>query len=486
MFHRVLFVIVTFLTLFSVLYISPWARQAACETPLLGRLCLGSHTTEWNILRHLGGNGPWVARPHEREVSPLPLKCAVDQVHMISRHAERFPTQNAGARHLLLLEKLRGNEVKLSGSLEFAANWQYFSRNVSVDFEKLTSHGPYAGTLQAFNTGQKLQRRYDHLVNLNYTTNFWSCDADRDIETARHFAKGFFGNDWEESGIANLIVVPETIDRGCDTLTPGRTCLRYINDLVNGHDRGYGELDAWQRIFTKPIAGRLQKDAQGLSFDAAEIYSMMEMCGFEILAKGSSPWCEIFTQQEWLDFEYGRDLLHFYRSGPGNQFAGVMGQLWLEATTKLLTNEAASGVYASFVHDGDIVPLLATLGILDETRKPGYLPNDRRKDDRRWKTSDVTPMGGRLLFERVTCSNTGIGANLRRSYVRLFINDGIVDLEQSMLGAGLSNAVGMKQWSEMVRSKRDRFGDFRKTCGLSDDAPSQITFLKPQYQNTQE
>ncbi|KAK5941889.1 hypothetical protein PMZ80_005840 [Knufia obscura] len=475
----------TFVTLLFLYYNTPWVQQALCPSDSPGYLtyiCPDALEQTWNLFYHLGGNGPWIPRRPESGSEQLPLSCEIDQVHMMSRHAERYPTLNAGTRHIALLARLQAPGVQLSESLEFLKEWTYFTNISDPSFDDLTDAGPYAGTLQSFNTGKKLRERYDHLVKADQTANFWTCSAARDIETAKHFGNGFFGATWEGDASAKLQIIPETADRGGDTLTPGDTCLKYVEDEVNGHDRGYAELVAWQEVFTKPISERLKAHSGGLDLSPLEIYGMMELCGFEILARGSSPWCNVFSHEEWLDFEYGRDLLHFYRAGPGNDFAGAMGWLWLNATTTLLADSKARGVYFSFVHDGDIVPLLATLGILDEAKGAGFLPNKMRKSGRKWKTSDVTPMGGRVIFEKVTCNNTGLGQNLRRSYVRLFINDGIVDLEKSMMAGGVANSVGMAQWADMVRKKGEKFGDFREVCGLTKDAPSRISFLQPQYQ----
>ena len=483
MISRVSVVFLGLISLLTILYISPRAQQATCSSPGLGYICSALNApAKWDLFYHLGGNGPWIARAPESSFTDLPPKCEVEQVHMISRHAERYPTVTAGARHIALLSRLQAADVHLSGSLAFLKGWHYFTNLSNPDFEDLITHGPYAGTLQAANTGRKLREQYANLVDSNKTTTFWSCSSPRDIETAKYFANGFFGEDWERSSATKLEVIPETAERGADTLTPGDTCLKYIEDKVYGHDRGYGELAKWQDTFAPAIAARLKHDAGGLYLSPLEVYGMMEICGFEILVRGSSQWCDVFTHEDWLDFEYGRDLLHFYRAGPGNDFAGAMGWLWLSATTKLISNATVRGVYLSFVHDGDIVPLLATLGILEEPAGAGYLPNNMRKDKRKWRTSDLVPMGGRLILEKVTCSNTGLGGNLRRSYVRLFINDGIINLEKSLLGGGLANGAGMAQWTDMVRKKRELFGNFKEVCGLPNDAPDHITFLQPQYQ----
>lgn len=82
---------------------------------------LANHNTtngDWNILYHLGGNGPWIPKvdgPFGDELS-VPEGCKIEQVHMvgttpllpsscqmlilfqIARHNERYPTYNTGTR----------------------------------------------------------------------------------------------------------------------------------------------------------------------------------------------------------------------------------------------------------------------------------------------------------------------------------------------------------------------------------------------------
>ncbi|ETN40734.1 uncharacterized protein HMPREF1541_05014 [Cyphellophora europaea CBS 101466] len=429
----------------------------------------------WNLFYHLGGNGPWIPK-HTRGGTPddaLPDGCMVDQVHMMSRHGERYPTRNAGSRHLQLLDRLKAPDVSLQGALEFLNHWTYFTSQQDPAFENLTAEGPYAGTKQARDTGRKLRERYDHLVSAEKRVRFWSCDSGRDVETARYFADGFFGSDWESKGVAELEIIPEDADRGGDTLTPGDTCLRYVDDLVHGHDQGYGKLEAYQKHFTAPIITNLSKAAPGLEFSHLDVYSMMEMCGFEILARGSSPWCEIFTREEWLQFEYARDLLHFYRAGPGNEFSRTMGWLYLNATADLLMQPLSKDVYLSFVHDGDIVPLLAALRILDEDGKQ-ELPTDRRSAGRRWKTSDVVPMGGRVLFERIAC---GHEQDSLQRFMRLSINDGIVSIPGLTTSPIVPYGVPVKDFWKFVEFKLTEYGEFPEVCGLPAGAASRITFL---------
>lgn len=224
-------------------------------------------------------------------------------------------------------------------------NWAYFTDDPSKDFEQLTATGPYAGTLEAFTTGVRFRTRYEHLLPRNSKTRVWASDSERVIQTARYFSSGLFGLDWEKAGTAELEIIPETLDRRADTLTPGDTCLRYLDDTSEGHDKGVNMLSRFHEVYIPAIAERLSSKEQNpnIKFSNLEIFSMQEMCGFETIVRGSSPWCDVFDENDWDNFEYARDIIHYYRAGPGTPYAGAMGWLWLNATTTLLRRGPEAG-----------------------------------------------------------------------------------------------------------------------------------------------
>ncbi|KAK7513796.1 histidine phosphatase superfamily [Phyllosticta citriasiana] len=437
-------------------------------------------TQDWNVLYHLGGNGPWVEKVDgvAHGGIAVPDGCAVEQVHMMSRHAERYPTFKAGDRMLQMLNRIAEANVTLRGDLEFVNDWQFISPEPSAHFEQLTTTGPFAGTLGAFTTGVRLRTRYSHLLppaSSDKKTNFWAGDSDRVIDTARYFAAGFFGLDWQDH--AQLHIIPETEELGADTLTPGDTCIAYINDTVNGHDKGARMLAEYRATYLKHIRQRLLAKNPNIQFSDAELYSMQELCGFETTVRGRSPWCDVFTKDEWRSFEYARDVIHYYRAGPGNRFGPLMGWLWLNATTNLLVQGPAIGpIFISFVHDGDIIPMLAALDLFHDDEE---LPVTHRADDRAWRTSQLTPMGGRTIFERLSCqsrsSETGGNAAVD-AFVRVNINDGVVAIPGCANGPG--GSCPLSDFANRVKDRGAALGNFNDLCGLAPAMPSQITFLR--------
>lgn len=431
-----------------------------------------------DLFYYLGGNGPWIPKHRDvigHAIAP-PEGCEVQQVHMLSRHTERYPTKSAGERHLALLKRLDPSSEPLNSAFSFLQNWTYFTPQEDPAFELLTSTSQHAGTLEAFNTGVKLRTRYEHLIpGEGNTTRFWSASSSRDVASALYFADGFFGREWDRQRRAELQIIPETADLGGDTLTSGITCLNYRTDEINGRDQGYAALADWQKVYIDPIKKRLEHRESSLRFTPVEIYSMMEMCGFEMLVRdGISPWCNLFDQKDWLNFEYARDLLHFYRAGPGNRYSRAMGGLWLEATSSLLEKGPDAGtLFFSFVHDGDIIPMLSALGYprgYDE-QVGRHLPRDRNIRDRAYKTSDITPMGGRAIFERLKCTT----ADGDEVFIRLNINDGVIPIGHDTSGPG--NSTRLSHFKEYLSTRRRLAGDFKEICGLDKAAPNRITFL---------
>lgn len=447
---------------------------------------------DWNILYHLGGNGPWIPKVdgvYGDDLS-IPEGCRIEQVHMIARHNERYPT-HATAEHMVALHnRLRTLDFALKGDLSFFQSWTFFlGEDYKSKIGELVPVGPYAGSLGAFQTGVTLRTRYPDLratAIARNQTNFWAADSHRVVETAKHFAGGFWGVDWN-TDTAKLHIIPETSGSGADTLTTGNTCKAYLKPHnPEGRHKGLHKLKEWQSVYIPPIIQRLEQQNPGLNLSIHEVFSMQELCGFELLARGSSPWCDVFTHDEWREFEYARDVLHYYRTGPGNKYSAGRGFPFLNATTNLLSNGTSAGsLFFSFVHDGDILPLLSALHLFPSAED---LPTDRAPEDRLWRTSSIVPMGGRVEFERMVCPQVYCHSNAPlypnhvycnpphpEPYVRVVVNDGVVPIPGCDDGPGKSCPLAAFERKVMLRGWE--VGDFGRLCELEEGAADKITFL---------
>lgn len=243
-----------------------------------------------------------------------------------------------------LVKRMRNSGVEFKGDMSFFNNWELFWSDDAL-IEQLTSTGPFSGTLGAFTTGVRLRTRYSELLSRALSQGrkirYWASDCHRVIATARLFGVGFFGLDANNS--TELEIISEDSSLGANTLTPGDTCLAYKNDKENGHSNGYAMFYKFRSTYLGAISERLLLENPEIQFTEDEIYAMQEMCGFETTVRGRSPWCDVFTHDNFINFEYARDILHYYRAGPGTPYGPLMGWLWLNATKNLMLEGPTAG-----------------------------------------------------------------------------------------------------------------------------------------------
>ena len=71
----------------------------------------------------------------------------------------------------------------------------------------------------------------------------------------------------------------------------------------------------WLSIFTPPITARLNKNLEGANLTSSETISMMDLCPFNTVASAAgaiSPFCHLFSQGEWRQYDYYQSLGKYY------------------------------------------------------------------------------------------------------------------------------------------------------------------------------
>ena len=115
------------------------------------------------------------------------------------------------------------------------------------------------------------------------------------------------------------------------------------------------EMKAFIDVAARPIAARLNSAAPGANLNPQDAYAIMHLCPFETVAKGElSPFCSLFSKEDFEIYEYAGDLEKFYNTGYASRFRSIvttrpivrssgMGVLWeLSKASDILTN--SSGV----------------------------------------------------------------------------------------------------------------------------------------------
>jgi Histidine phosphatase superfamily (branch 2) len=171
-----------------------------------------------SLLKYFGGMGPFMGGHYIK----VPDSCQVNQVHLLSRHGERYPTNGMGniiMRFAQNISVVEGNNFE--STLAFLNNWKLTTNDwlysPSDQLEQETVTGPAAGSLRMFTLGNQFRARYENIWNFQSRQRMkvWSSDSRRVIHSARYFSAAFFGAEADVS----VQVIPETQELWGDTLT---------------------------------------------------------------------------------------------------------------------------------------------------------------------------------------------------------------------------------------------------------------------------
>lgn len=73
---------------------------------------------------------------------------------------------------------------------------------------------------------------------------------------------------------------------------------------------------AWEDVFAPAIAKRINAAAPRANLKNTDIVNLMSLCPFDTVAhEAPSPWCDLFTSDEWASYEYHGDLTDYYGNG---------------------------------------------------------------------------------------------------------------------------------------------------------------------------
>lgn len=413
---------------------------------------------QYNILKYLGGAAPYIHFHGFGIGLETPPTCEVTQVQLLSRHNTRYPTVNKNERFIQLLLKLRSGGVRLKGSLEFVNSYQYFvddDRDLEQETTPANSNGIFAGTTDAFRHGANFRARYNHLFDANLSLPVFVTESNRVHITGQFFARGFLGTDLSEEK-AQFVVLPEDAHMGANSLTPRYGCGAY-NKTAN-----QAIIDGFPKQYLTDILQRFQKEnGNRLTIKEEHVDDMFHLCAFEINVRGWSPFCDLFTNDEFVWNGYFQDTSSYYSTGYGNRISKTIGAVLLQASLKLLKEDSQQRLWLSFTHDTDMDHFHAALGLFSSDSD---MPVGHVDFYNRYTHAQILPQGARVYTEKLQCGN--------ESYVRYIVNDAVVPVPGCQEGPGFSCKLAH---FEKYVARRLEGANFTDQCGANGNA-TEISF----------
>ncbi|KAF8581012.1 phosphoglycerate mutase-like protein [Ramaria rubella] len=357
------------------------------------------------------------------EAYKRPVECEITQVNILQRHGARFPTSGAGTRIVAAVAQLQNASEIYDPRLDFVKSYVY-----DLGHDDLIGFG----AAQSFDAGQEAFERYSHLVSRKLVPFIRSSSSSRVVFSATNWTAGFV----KASKGAIIPSAPLVLNEAAnDTLD---------NSLCNNAGDSDAPTTVWQNTFGPAIAHRLNTAVPGANLSDANVPDLISLCAFDTLAKETpSPWCNVFDQGDFDQFEYFGDLDKYYTTGYGQALGPVQGVGYVNELLARLTGKPVSDAtqtnttldsspvtfpldrtfYADFSHDNEMIAIYAALGI---SRPRAALDPARPDPNRTWLASHLVPFSARLVTEKLMCDGS--------ESVRMLMNDAVVPLE--ICGAG--------------------------------------------------
>ncbi|GAP88887.1 putative acid phosphatase [Rosellinia necatrix] len=423
-------------------------------------------TYSFNPLEHLGGVAPYF-EPQDPPVSPsTPQGCTPVRAAYLNRHAAIYANDFDYEEYLEpFISKLK-NHTSIDWSkiptLNFLSGWT--APITEAEQELLTR----VGRVEAAQLGATLTFRYP---NLRLPGHVWTSSAERTYKSAQSLVRGL---ETDDDGI-RVVSVYESEQAGANSLTPYKSCPAYSPSA------GSEQSSAHLAKFTAPIAARLSALASGFNFTSNDVYGMMELCGYESVVRGSSPFCDLdlFSPDDWLAWEYTADIMYHYNVGYGNPASGVVGLPWLNATAGLLlSDDSDEDMYVSFTHRELPPMVVVAMGLFNNSAFGGgseaaindTMPLDRINYHRAWKSSHILPFLGNLAIERLSCKGThGYDDG---EYYRVLVNSAPQPLPDCADGPGTS--CSRSGFERYIQDRVAMFQGFSEKCGVDYDNSTDV------------
>ncbi|KAF2728213.1 acid phosphatase PHO12 precursor [Polyplosphaeria fusca] len=437
---------------------------------------------DFDVLRHLGGNGQWFRGPEVTGISSeTPSGCTVDLAASFSRHGSRYPDRGAYNGWANLSARIQEGQLSVHDkSLSFLSSWKPVLKFPDQQIAQLST----TGYKELYDMGATTRLQYPDLYDYNTDFTVWAnyySSSPRVRDSARLFARGFLGPNATELG--SIYALNASDPRSwLNSLAPSDLCPAYAD---NG---GSPQTDTWANIYLPPIRKRLNKLIKGsFQFTQDDISSIPYLCGFETQITGTkSPWCSIFTESEMLQYEYAQDLRYWYGTGLGTDIEkylmlpvlGGLIQRFVDGPNATYTDADGTTfvppkIITSFSNDGQINQLAAAIGVFDNEPQ---LPANKVLRERLFKASNFCTMRGTISFERLSCSSRG------GPYVRVKLNDVVYPVASCQTGPGRS--CPLKDYQSLVQKKISHAGNFAAICNITDPAVPRDQKSAPFFTNT--
>ncbi|KKZ66402.1 3-phytase [[Emmonsia] crescens] len=410
-------------------------RGLVCSTVQNGYQCHQEYSQLW------GQYTPFFSLHTISDFSPqIPIGCTVTFVQMLSRHGARHPTENKSAVYSELIKRIQDRTESYLGDFALLETFNY-----QLQSEDLT---PF-GVSQMIDSGTKFYRRYQHLTKESNAF-IRASGSPRVIVSAEKFIDGFYQEKLSDPSATDKARKPSVSVVISEEPGSNNTLDHSNCNVFERTKPGLAAQAEFAKVFATPILNRVNSHLIGANLDITDIPYLMDLCSFHTVAltpdaSTISPFCTLFTDEEWTQYDYYNTLGKYYGHSTGNPLGASQGVGFVNELISRLTNTPVIdsttvnhtldsdpqtfplglSLYADFSHDNTMISILTALGLFNGTEPLSNTTIQSPVETKGFSAAWTVPFGGRAYIEKMECDSTPVA---REPLVRVLINDRVVPL----------------------------------------------------------
>lgn len=407
-------------------------EQTACDTLNEGYQCHSEMSHRW------GQYAPFFSLDAISEIpSDIPDGCNITFVQVLSRHGARYPTLHKSMGYSDLIDRIQENATAFRGHFAFLKDYEY-----SLGADDLTTFGENEMVLSGF----KFYKRYESLTR-GIIPFARSAGSDRVVRSGELFLHGFQnakvmdpGSNKDNTMPTIKVILPEK-DSFNNTLSHDNCPTLEDSDVSDSIQTGFLE------GFAPAILDRFEENLPGVNLSAMDVLYIMDLCPFETVAKTPdaselSPFCSLFTQEEWKHYDYYQSLGKYYAYGSGNPLGPAQGIGFVNELIARMSNTPINDhtnanqtldsdpetfpldaiIYADFTHDNSLTSIYAALGLYNGTKQLSKSRIESTNQTNGYSAGWTVPFGARAYVEMMQCPSGD------EPLIRVLVNDRVVPL----------------------------------------------------------
>ncbi|KAK4683158.1 hypothetical protein QC764_122690 [Podospora pseudoanserina] len=407
-------------------------RLRKCDTPDLGFQC------DANISHSWGQYSPYFAVPSEIDPA-IPQECELTFAQVLSRHGARDPTLGKSVQYIYLVNRIQENAERYGSGFEFLKTYKF-----GLGADQLTLFGER----QMVNSGLQFYNRYQSLASKSVPF-VRASDQNRVVVSAKNWTQGY-NTALKKDESSNLPHKPLPILEISEAKGLNNTLSHGLCDAFEKGGK-YSEVGdsaqaTYLATFAPPINARINANLPGVNLTNEDLISLMDLCPFNTVASPTgvlSPFCDLFTEEEWKLYDYYESLGKYYGYGPGNPLGPTQGVGWVNELIARLTRRPVEDhtttnstldespetfpldreLYADFSHDNDMMGILGALGVYNGVKPLNNNTRQEPEDAGGFSAAWTVAFAARIYVEKMVCGGTkGNGEEL----VRILVNGRVV------------------------------------------------------------